>query len=184
MSPEEITAVIKSVLAGKSGEFSRLVREFGLHTRSFIHSRVRSVPDAEDIAQETFIAAFRGLSKFRPDESFEAWLIGIARHRVQAHFRTVNRRQASHQRFREECLARVESEVHLLEEDCPPELVARLADCVERLPERMRIVVRAKLRSLNGEQVSELLKTSTGAVYMLQLRANALLRECMIRQTS
>ena len=60
MEDKEITDAIRAVLAGNAVEFSRLVREFGLPVRSFIHARVQNVADAEDLAQETFIAAFRG----------------------------------------------------------------------------------------------------------------------------
>ncbi len=179
MEAEEVREIIASVLAGERREFSRLVREFGLPVRAFIHSRVQSRADAEDLAQETFIAAFRGLKTFQPDGSFEAWLIGIARHRVQAHFRSTSRRQAAKQRFREECLARIDTELGAVEKDWKQEQLARLMDCVEQLPERMRKVVRAQLREEKGDQTAERLKTTRGAVYMLQLRANGLLRDCM-----
>jgi RNA polymerase sigma-70 factor, ECF subfamily len=111
MDQNEIAGIIREVLAGKAAGFSLLVREFGLPVRSFIHSRVQNSADAEDIAQETFIAAFRGLSKFDTAQSFEAWLIGIARHRVLGHFRSSERRNRTNERFREECLAIIEGEL-------------------------------------------------------------------------
>ena len=111
MNDDEITDVIRKVLAGESTGFAALVREFGLPVRSFIHARVQNATDAEDLAQETFIAAFRGLSKFQIGQPFEAWLIGIARHRVLGHFRSAGRRQKANERFREDCLAAIEAEL-------------------------------------------------------------------------
>jgi len=178
----EIRQVIEQVLAGETREFARLVEEFGLPVRAFIHSRVQSRADAEDLAQETFIAAFRGLRKFDLKASFEAWLIGIARHRVQGHFRAKNRRQAAHQHFREACLARIEAELAGVQENEKHHQLARLMDCIEKLPERMRRVVRARLREESGAATAERLQASRGAVYMLQLRANGLLRDCMARE--
>ncbi len=181
MTEDAITEVIRKVLAGNSFEFSRLVREFELPVRSFIHARVRNAADAEDLAQESFIAAFRGLARFEIDQSFEAWLIGIARHRVLGHFRSTGRRDQNHQKFREECLTRIEAELHGLEEETGHDPLKRLMDCVEKLPERMRQVIRARLRGEDGSETATLLNTTRGAIYMLQLRANDQLRECMMK---
>jgi RNA polymerase sigma-70 factor (ECF subfamily) len=179
METYEIRQVVEQVLAGETREFARLVEEFGLPVRAFIHSRVQARADAEDLAQETFIAAFRGLGKYDLEASFEAWLIGIARHRVQGHFRSKNRRQAAQQHFREACLVRIEAELDAVEKNENHHQLARLMDCIEQLPERMRKVVRARLREERGAATAERLQISRGAVYMLQLRANGLLRDCM-----
>ena len=181
MTDGEITDVIRNVLVGNAAEFSRLVREFGLPVRSFIHARVRNAADAEDLAQESFIAAFRGLAKFDTGQSFEAWLIGIARHRVLGHFRTSTRRHHTSQKFREECLALIENELQEVEEETGHEPLKRLMDCVEKLPERMRQVIRARLRGEDGSKIATLLHTTRGAIYMLQLRANGQLKECMMK---
>jgi len=181
MTEDEITDVIHQVLAGNTGEFSRLVREFGLPVRSFIHARVMSSADAEDLAQESFIAAFRGLAKFDTGQSFEAWLIGIARHRVLGHFRATGRRNVGNQKFREECLARISDELFEIEKETGPDPLKRLMDCVEKLPERMRQVIRARLRGEDGATTAELLQTTRGAIYMLQLRANHQLKDCMMK---
>lgn len=175
---------IRAVKAGKTREFSRLVREYGLPVRSFIHSRVQSRADAEDIAQQTFIAAFRGLDKFDTIQSFEAWLIGIAKNRVLMHFRSSDRRRSAHERFREECLTRIEPELAEAGEEGDADRISRLMDCVERLPERMRRVIRARLREEAGETIADRLGISRGAIYMIQLRANRNLRECMESQTA
>ena len=184
MTDDEISAVIRKVLAGNAGEFGRLVAEFGLPVRSFIHARVQNASDAEDLAQESFIAAFRGLAKFEPGNSFEAWMIGIARHRVFSHFRSTNRRHNTNQKFREECLALIEPELGAVEQETGPDPLVRLMDCVEKLPERMRQVIRARLRGSNGSETADLLHTSRGAIYMLQLRANGQLKDCMMKQNA
>lgn len=183
MDDQEIADVLRTVLAGNSQEFSRLVAEFGLSVRSFIHARVQNAADAEDLAQETFIAAFRGLSKFQVGQSFEAWLIGIARHRVLGHFRSTGRRHKANERFREECLTRIEIELGELERETGRDPLKQLMDCVEKLPERMRQLIRARLRGEDGSMAATLLNTTRGAIYMLQLRANSQLRECMMKGT-
>jgi RNA polymerase sigma-70 factor (ECF subfamily) len=183
MDNKEVAEIIRAVLAGKSAAFSRLLEEFGLPLRAYIHARVQNVADAEDLAQETFIAAYRGLSKFQTDQSFEAWLYGIARHRVFGYYRSTTRRQRSNERFREECLVRIEPELQEVEQDNELGSLTKLVACIESLPERMRIVIRSRLQGHDGSMIADLIKTTRGAVYMLQLRANEQLRECMMKGT-
>lgn len=133
------------------------------------------------MAQESFIAAFRGLAKFDTGQSFEAWLIGIARHRVLGHFRATGRRHSTNLKFREECLARIEDELDQIHEETGQDPLQRLMHCVEKLPERMRQVIRARLRGENGSKTATLLHTTRGAIYMIQLRANGQLRDCMVK---
>jgi RNA polymerase sigma-70 factor, ECF subfamily len=52
--------------------------------------RRRLVPRAdlvEDIVQETFLAAWENLDRFRGDSTLQGWLLGIARHKVEDHYR-------------------------------------------------------------------------------------------------
>lgn len=41
----------------------------------------------EDLVQDVFVAAWEGLKNFRGDSSLQSWLLGIARHKVEDHYR-------------------------------------------------------------------------------------------------
>ncbi len=41
----------------------------------------------DDLVQEIFLAAWTSLSKFRGDSSLQSWIFGIARHKVENHYR-------------------------------------------------------------------------------------------------
>lgn len=50
----------------------------------------RLIPRADlvdDLVQEIFVAAWENLSKFRGDSSLQNWILGIARHKVENHYR-------------------------------------------------------------------------------------------------
>ena len=58
--------------------------------RVYAYVRRRLIPRAdlaEDMVQEVFLAAWENLDKFRGDSSLRSWLLGIARHKVEDHYR-------------------------------------------------------------------------------------------------
>jgi RNA polymerase sigma-70 factor (ECF subfamily) len=49
-------------------------------------ARTGNEQDAQDLTSETFLAALDGLATYRPEQSFAAWLFGIAHHKLADHF--------------------------------------------------------------------------------------------------
>lgn len=180
--PAEIAASVERAAGGDLEAFRTLVRAYGLSLRSYLASQVYHMDDVDDLAQEVFLAALRGLPGFRRGDDFGAWLRGIARNKLLNHFRSAARRSDALARFREEVLRAVEPE---LEEDAAgarADRIEALLRCISRLPDRLRQVVRAGLEGEKPAQLAAALETSVGAVYTLHYRANRLLRECVSRE--
>ncbi len=53
----------------------------------YLYSRMGSVPEAEDITAQTFLAALESFDRFRGDGHFAAWLFTIARNKAMDHYR-------------------------------------------------------------------------------------------------
>lgn len=70
--------LIPAILAGDVRLYHQLVRIYERSVYFVSLSRLRNEEEAEDVAQETFIAAFRDLSAFRGRANFSVWLFGIA----------------------------------------------------------------------------------------------------------
>ena len=66
---------------------------------AYLLSRCAVASVAEELTQRTFIAAIRAASSFDGRENAVPWLIGIARHHLAAHFRTLEREERRHQRM-------------------------------------------------------------------------------------
>lgn len=65
----------------------------------FFRSRVPTGEDAEDLAGEVFLEAYRSIERYNPNRHpFGAWLFGIARHRLADHRRRSRRRAVEEQR--------------------------------------------------------------------------------------
>jgi RNA polymerase sigma-70 factor (ECF subfamily) len=72
------TALIRRVQNGDSGAFFNLVRPYERAVFLAALSLVRNDADAEDVAQEAILKAFKNLARFRQEAKFSTWLIQIA----------------------------------------------------------------------------------------------------------
>ena len=70
--------LVERVLAGDQKAFELLVIKYQRRIQRLIGRMVRDVDLVEDIAQETFIRAYRALHQFRGDAQFYSWLYRIA----------------------------------------------------------------------------------------------------------
>lgn len=76
------SALVAAARGGSKSAFIEIVRRHQASVRAYIGSHLHARVVADDIAQETFVSAFRSLGSFREDAPLRTWLIGIARHRV------------------------------------------------------------------------------------------------------
>jgi RNA polymerase sigma-70 factor (ECF subfamily) len=72
---------------GDLAAFSRLVLRHQGAVRAFLHVRLSRKHEAEDLAQETFVTAWRRLKDFDPARPFAPWLRGIAENHLRNHLR-------------------------------------------------------------------------------------------------
>ncbi len=79
MSAEESDLVlVKRVQRGDKSAFDLLVRKYQHKVVKLVLRYVRNPAEAEDIAQEAFIKAYRALPQFRGDSAFYTWMYRIA----------------------------------------------------------------------------------------------------------
>jgi RNA polymerase sigma-70 factor, ECF subfamily len=69
--------MIAAILAGDSALYHRLIQPYELSVYRMALSLVKNESEAEDVAQEAFLKAFRSLANFRGESKFSTWLISI-----------------------------------------------------------------------------------------------------------
>jgi RNA polymerase sigma-70 factor (ECF subfamily) len=69
--------MIAAILAGNTELYHELIRPYELAVYRMALSYMKNESDAEDVAQEAFLKAFRKLSAFRGESKFSTWLISI-----------------------------------------------------------------------------------------------------------
>lgn len=77
-APDSDAMLVERTVAGDQHAFELLVIKYQRRIQRLIGRMVRDVDLVDDIAQETFIRAYRALPKFRGDAQFYTWLYRIA----------------------------------------------------------------------------------------------------------
>jgi RNA polymerase sigma-70 factor (ECF subfamily) len=85
-------ALLPRARAGGETAFGELVEPFRRELQVHCYRIVGSVQDAEDLAQETLLAAWRGLDSFEGRASMRSWLYRIATNRCLNALRERGRR--------------------------------------------------------------------------------------------
>lgn len=74
-------ALVERARRGDEAAFRWLVEKYGGMVLSLAYASTLNRADAEEVAQETFLSAWRGLARFRGDAAFSTWLYELARSR-------------------------------------------------------------------------------------------------------
>ncbi|HEY7676362.1 MAG TPA: sigma-70 family RNA polymerase sigma factor [Candidatus Methylomirabilis sp.] len=143
-APEEDRGLVDRARAGDAGAFEALVRRYQAWVFTLALRMVGDRGEAEDVSQEVFLKAYRGLNTFRGASRFSTWLYAIATHHCLNHL------QARARRPRPAGGAGAAA-------DDPPDIVDRLPDGAPRadaLLERADLerIVQAELQGLTEEQ--------------------------------
>ena len=87
-------ALIEQAQQGSMTAFARLVGAHQQPARAFLRRICGDWSEADDLAQEEFVAAWAGLGAFQRGRDFRLWLYGIAYRKFLTSRRTATRRRA------------------------------------------------------------------------------------------
>jgi RNA polymerase sigma factor (sigma-70 family) len=94
MSASNDSELTLRAVAGQRDAFAQIVLRYQSLVCSLAYSATGSLSQSEDIAQETFIAAWKGLGTLREPEKLRPWLCGIARNMIACAVRDRKREPA------------------------------------------------------------------------------------------
>ncbi|MGE0453792.1 MAG: RNA polymerase sigma factor [Vicinamibacteria bacterium] len=155
----EERALVEACQRGDRDAFDALVTRYQRDVYRLCYRYVNDHSDANDLAQEAFLKAYRAIGRFRGEAAFSTWLYRIAVNSC-LNFRAARKPQA-------EPLADslVDGRRGVGEDLEQRERAARVRAAVERLPERQRLTLILKIyQDLTHEQVAEILGSSVGTV--------------------
>lgn len=179
-------ALLQASRQGDLESFNRLVEHYQVQVYNLALRMLRHPAMAEDVTQETFLSAFRGLGSYKGG-NFRAWLFRIAVNACKDALRREARRPAtSLDRSWEEG----EASVDVTDPGMGPEEYALrheqqrvLADLLRELPPDQRaVVVLSDVQGLSYEEVAHVTGEALGTVKSRLSRGRARLRDLLRSQ--
>ena len=172
--------LVERTVAGDQKAFELLVIKYERRIQRLIGRMVRDVDLVEDIAQETFIRAYRALAQFRGEAQFYTWLYRIAVNTAKKALMELKRNPTvSENSFKSEDddeTSPLENE--LTSSETPESLLAgkEIAQMVntamEALPEELRQAITLReIEGLSYEEISEAMNCPIGTVRSRIFRA-------------
>lgn len=156
---------IRACLDGDESAYNVLVQRYQALAYHVARNIVRSHQDADDVAQDAFLKAYKKLDSYRGDASFKTWLLRIVTHTALNHRRTWwSRNSVPTEPERLEVLSGGSDggqEVRILEQ----EQLERVLEAIKQLPARQQETVRRRLADKeNYAGIAESMGVSVGTV--------------------
>ena len=171
----------EAVAASQRGEreaFDRLVEKYQRDVYRLCYRYVNNHQDANDMAQDVFLKAYRALDRFRGDSSFSTWLYRIAVNTC-LNFRASRRPEGAE--LPESLADKTPGALDRLEHD---ERSRRVREAVTRLPEKQRATLILKIyHDLTHEEVASVLGSSVGTVKANLFHALGNLKKMLAAET-
>jgi RNA polymerase sigma-70 factor (ECF subfamily) len=176
-------ALVERVQKGDKRAFDLLVRKYQHKIISVVTRYVSDWSEAQDVAQEAFIRAYRALGAFRGDSAFYTWIYKIAINTAKNHLVSRGRRPPIGDIAIEDAVL-LDGASQLRERATPErellrqEIEQTVFGTVEDLPEELRTAI--TLREVDGlsyEEIAEAMNCPIGTVRSRIFRAREAIDE-------
>ncbi len=181
-------ALVARFKAGDESAFEEMVSRYWDRIYAMVHKLLRNQQDAEEVTQDAFIRAHRGLENFRGDSSFSTWLYQIAtnlaRNRYWYWWRRKRDKSISFDQPLSSDSSTTLAEIFPADVQSPEDITvtnefkSRVADAMKELNDKHReALVLRNVKNLSYEEIAERLQISIGTVKSRIARARESLRE-------
>lgn len=176
--------LVRAAAGGDTEAFARLVRTYENKIYSLAFRMCGSADDASDIAQEAFLAAWRGLPSFRGDSGFATWLYRLTSNVAIDYLRRQKKQRGD--------MSLDDEELGLDAVDTGPgpqdaaertEVRSVVAAGLQELSEGHRqVLVLREIQGLSYEEIADVLEVDLGTVKSRISRARSALRKILLQK--
>jgi RNA polymerase sigma-70 factor (ECF subfamily) len=184
MRQEREAALIAVILAGEREKFHDLIRPYERQVYLTALSLVKNETEAEDVAQEAILRAYRKLASFRGDAKFSTWLVAITLNEARSKLRQEKRASLdsldSHDAEEGDYTPAVLTDWREIPSEAleREEIRALMREAVADLPDAFReVVILRDMEELSVNETAEALGISIALVKVRLHRARLLLQK-------
>jgi RNA polymerase sigma-70 factor (ECF subfamily) len=175
----EETTLIKRAITGDTYAFAELVTMHQLFLYNLALRAVSHSQEAQDVTQETFIRAWKGLKNFRGESGFRTWLYRILMNLCYDRYPRLQREKNTISLEEDEEEIPVESYLEQGSEQV--EFSQFIQQELRNLPEIYRLVLSLRFKQeLSYQEISEVMDMPIGTVKTTIFRAKAQLKERLL----
>jgi RNA polymerase sigma-70 factor (ECF subfamily) len=175
---ESDLVLVKRVQRGDKTAFDLLVRKYQHKVVKLVLRYVRNPAEAEDIAQEAFIKAYRALPQFRGDSAFYTWMYRIAINTAKNSLASRDRSPIAYDLDLSDPEESHSVQTKLQDPDTPEgmalteEIRGIVNSAIEGLPEELKTaIVLRELDGLSYEEIAAAMECPVGTVRSRIFRA-------------
>ena len=179
---------------GSRERFDELVKAYTQKLYRLAYGLLGNHHDAEEVVQDSFVRAYRGLDNFRGDSSFETWMHRITMNLARNKFHWNRRRGEGMTMSLSDQPERLDDGESSGEMDLPdtsysPDLLMQKAELhgnmvrgMEQLPESLReVMVLRHVKDMPYDEIAQILNCPVGTVKSRISRGRELLREYLMK---
>ncbi len=165
-------SIVHQCLSGNTEAFALLVEKYKARVFALVYAKVGGFEDAEDIAQDVFIEAYRRLSTLRRWDNFYPWLYSIASNQCKNFHRARGRRidTVSFDEHTDNHQADMDAHAEKLRNE-------QIHDALDSLPEIHRqVLVLRYMAGMRSKEIAQTLRVSPNTVNQRLMRARTQLK--------
>jgi RNA polymerase sigma-70 factor (ECF subfamily) len=169
--------LVRRVQRGDSAAFDLLVRKYQHRIAALIGRYIADWSECQDVAQDTFIRAYRAIGNFRGDAQFYTWLHRIAVNTAKNHL-VAHKRRPPTEDIDVGDAEQFDSGIRLRDTDTPDRELARqqmeqvVMRAVDALPEELRTAITLReVEGLSYDEIAQRMDCPIGTVRSRIFRA-------------
>lgn len=173
------STIVGKCQGGQAEFYGRLVDKYSARIINLGYAMMGNRHDAEDVAQEAFVRAYKGLGRFERKAKFSSWLYQIALNLCKDHLKAKSRHART---ANDEQMANMDGNP---QEQAPRvilqnELSGKMTEAINKLPVLYReSFVLRHLQGLDYEDVATITRVPADTVRVRAYRAREMLRESL-----
>jgi len=176
----DLNKQIRQSQSGSLKAFDHVVRRFELPIRAWAAAHCPPGIDADEVAQRTFIAAFKRLEEFKPGTNFSAWLFTIARYQLMGEVTKSQRIADCRTRYALNQLNMELGRRTQLSGDAIDRKLNQLTACLEELAEKSRLLIAWRYKDeISLSEMASRTGRSVAAIKKQLWLVRQKLRECV-----